>query len=65
MGNYTVQDKWKTKNKMGECHLEGHFTDPRNKGVEEMTHKRDRIMETSSEGGPGPRRGCSAIDGRI
>lgn len=27
MENYVVQDKWKTKNKMGECHPEGHFTE--------------------------------------
>jgi len=39
MGNFIVQDKWKTKNKMGECHSEGHFTDPGNKRVEETTHK--------------------------
>lgn len=39
MGNFIVQDNWKTKNKMGECRLEGHSTDPRNKRVEETTHK--------------------------
>jgi len=46
MGNFIVQYKWKTKNKIGECHPEGHFTDPRNK----------RVEETSSEGGQGPER---------
>jgi len=40
---------------------EGHITDPRNTRMVETIRKK-RIMEASSEGGPGPRRGCSAID---
>ena len=45
----------------GRC-PEGHITDPKNTGMEE-TSRRQRKTETPSEGRPGPRRGCSAIDG--
>jgi hypothetical protein len=64
MGNFIVQDKWKTKKKMGECHSEGHFTDPSNKRVEETTHKTENNGDVF-RGRPGPRRGCIAIDKRI
>jgi hypothetical protein len=40
-------------NKMGGRRTEGHITDPRNTRTEEKS-RRQRIMEASSEGGPGP-----------
>ena len=43
---------------------EGHVRDPSNTRMVE-TSRKQRIMDVSSEGGPGPRRGCSAIDGRM
>jgi len=56
MGNFIIQEQ-------RGCHCpEGHITDPRNMGTEE-TSRRERGMETSSEGRTGPRRGCSIIDG--
>ena len=53
MGNFIIQDEWKTKNKMGECCPELHITDPSNKRAEETSTKQ-RIMEMSFEGGQGP-----------
>ena len=44
--------------------LEGHIMDPRNKRMEETSRRQGR-MEASSEGGQGPERGCSTIDGSL
>jgi len=38
------------------------ITNPRNTRMEE-TSRRQRRREASSESRPGPRRGCSAVDG--
>jgi len=53
VGNFIVQDKWKTKNKMGECRPEGLSQIPGIRGWRRQ-HTRERIMETSSAGGQGP-----------
>jgi hypothetical protein len=47
---------------MGGHRLEGHITYPRNMRMEE-TSRRQRKTKASSERRPGPRRGCSVIDG--
>jgi hypothetical protein len=47
---------------MGGRRPEGHITNPRNKRMEERS-RRQRGMESSSEGRPGPRNGCTAMDG--
>ena len=47
---------------MGGRRPEGHITNPRNTRMEE-TSRRQRRREASSEGRPGPRNDCSAMDG--
>jgi len=51
----------KTKNKMGGCCPKGHITDLRNMRREDMSE--DKKKGGVFSGRPGPRRGCSAIDG--
>lgn len=47
---------------MGGYCPEGHITGPRNRRLEE-TSRRQRRKEVSSDGGQGPSRDCSALDG--
>ena len=46
---------------MGRRHSEGHITGLRNTRME-MTSRRQRRKEASSEGGQAPEEGCRAID---
>jgi hypothetical protein len=57
MGNFVIKDKWKDKNKIEGRRPEGHITDPRNKRMVERS-RRQRRMETSSQVGQDPKRGC-------
>jgi len=54
MGNFIMQDQWGiTKKKMGRGRSQGHIKGPRNTRMGE-TSRRERRMESSSEGGHGP-----------